>query len=104
MKGVERGQRPTATDDRTDRHGEFGNRRQDYGGTRFDLLTEAHGYGDQTKSYGKPTSSRASRPLSCCDPRDFLQAELESDPKEGPDHEAIEVHGRAGYCGAAGAG
>ena len=40
----------------------------------------------------------------CCDPLKFLQEKLESDPKEGPDHEAIEVYGRADYRGAARAG
>ena len=30
--------------------------------------------------------------LFCCDPRVFVQMELESGPKEGPDDEAIEVH------------
>lgn len=33
----------------------------------------------------------------CCDPCEVLQLRLESGPKEGPDHEAIEVYGRAGY-------
>jgi hypothetical protein len=33
----------------------------------------------------------------CCDPSKFLQMKLESGPKEGPDHEAIEVYGRADY-------
>src|SRR5271166_866969 len=41
---------------------------------------------------------------SCCDPRDFLQVKLESDPKGGPDDEAIEVHGRANHRDTAGAG
>src|SRR6185437_9112416 len=40
----------------------------------------------------------------CCDPRYFLQMKLESGLKEGPDDEAIEVHGRADHCGAARAG
>jgi hypothetical protein len=40
----------------------------------------------------------------CCDPRDFLQVKLESDPKEGPDDEAIEVYGRADHWGFARAG
>jgi hypothetical protein len=38
---------------------------------------------------------------ACCDPRYFLQMKLESGLKKGPDHEAIEVHGRADHCGAA---
>jgi len=37
----------------------------------------------------------------CCDPLIFHQMRLESGLKEGPDHEAIEVHGRADYRGAA---
>jgi putative transposase len=40
----------------------------------------------------------------CCDPRDFLHVKLESDPKEGPDGEAIEVYGRADHWGFARAG
>jgi len=40
----------------------------------------------------------------CCDPRYFLQGKLESGLKEGPDDEAIEVHGRADHCGATRAG
>ena len=35
----------------------------------------------------------------CCDPRDFLRVKLESDPREGPDDEAIEVYGRADHWG-----
>ena len=34
----------------------------------------------------------------CCDPSDFLRMKLESGPFEGPDDEAIEVHGRADHC------
>jgi hypothetical protein len=37
----------------------------------------------------------------CCDPCDVLQMRLESGPKEGPDHEAIEVYRRADHCCAA---
>jgi biotin synthase len=33
----------------------------------------------------------------CCDPRVFLQMRVESGPQEGPDHEAIEVYGRADH-------
>ena len=33
----------------------------------------------------------------CCDPRELLHLMLESGPRRGPDHEAIEVHGRADH-------
>ena len=39
--------------------------------------------------------------MACCDPCAVLQMRLESGPKEGPDHEAIEVYGRADHCRAA---
>jgi|GEM_PF-5518227 len=39
--------------------------------------------------------------LICCDPCDVVQMRLESGPKEGPDHEAIEVQRRADHRRAA---
>jgi hypothetical protein len=40
----------------------------------------------------------------CSDPRVSVQAKVESGPERGPDHEGIEVHGRADHCRPTGAG
>ena len=45
--------------------------------------------------------ARAGRQPICCDPRISVHLTLESGPLRGPDHEAIEVHGRADHRRAA---
>ena len=51
-----------------------------------------------------PLATQVFARRGCCDPCITLQTELESGLAEGPEDEAIEVHGRADHRDPAGAG